>query len=74
MKKIDRIPYIQPLVNCGVCGTIYPDFFKVPDEEWYRYVIPPLQEEVLCIDCYQQMKKLFPNGWKAMGSILRKRD
>ena len=66
--KRNRIPYIQPLVNCGVCGIIFPEFFEVSDEEWNKYVTPPLQPEVLCKPCYVEMKKLFPNGWKALTS------
>ena len=59
-----RIPYIQPLVNCGVCGVIFPDFFDVPDEEWDKYVIPPLQDKVVCKPCYDKFKILFPGGWE----------
>jgi len=62
--KHPRIPYIQRLVQCDVCGELSPYFFNVPDEEWDKYVIPPLQEEVLCIDCYCAMKELFPDGWR----------
>ena len=62
---IDRIPYIQPVVRCEVCNELYPDFFNVPDEEWDKYIIPILQHQVLCRDCYDAMKQLFPNGWRA---------
>lgn len=64
--RCKRIPYIQPLVNCAVCGIIFPEFFKVTDEEWLKHVIPPLQSEVLCEDCYNAMKELFPEGWAAL--------
>lgn len=62
--KIARIPYIQPLVQCAVCNELFPDFFKVSDEEWDKYIIPSLKHEVLCQDCYDVMKKLFPDGWR----------
>lgn len=61
---IHRIPYIQPLVHCAVCNELFPDFFNVPDEEWDKYVIPVLQHMVLCLDCYEAMKELFPEGWR----------
>lgn len=61
---IPRIPYIQPLVHCSVCNELFPDFFNVPDEEWDKYVIPTLQHQVLCKDCYEAMKELFPYGWR----------
>lgn len=66
MGRFKRIPYIQPLVNCAVCGELFPDFFKVTDEEWDKYVIPSLKHEVLCEDCYEAMKELFPEGWRAL--------
>jgi ribosomal protein L44E len=62
--KFPRIPYIQPLVQCAACNLLFPDMFQVPDEEWDKYVIPPLQHEFLCWDCYGTMKELFPNGWR----------
>ena len=61
---VDRIPYVQPLVQCAVCNELFPRFFQVPDKEWDKYVIPPLQREVLCRDCYDTMKELFPKGWR----------
>ena len=59
-----RIPYIQVLPLCRMCGKLYPDVFNIPDEEWEKVVIPELQGEMLCWKCYQRMKQLFPNGWR----------
>lgn len=56
-----RIPYLLIPNMCRLCGKQWPDFFKVSDKTWKKYVIPPLQKKVLCKDCYQEMKKLFPN-------------
>lgn len=64
--EYQRIPYIQPLVYCGACGTTFPEFFSVPDEEWDKFVIPPLQDEVICRPCYDEMKALFPEGWRSI--------
>lgn len=58
-----RIPYIQPRCFCPICGELYPPMFSVPDSEWKRYVIPPLQGEAICRSCYEQLRLLFPNGW-----------
>jgi len=49
---------------CGLCLMQSPEFFHVPDKEWQKYVIPPLQEGILCRKCYEKQKKLFPNGWR----------
>lgn len=59
-----RIPYIQLRNICVYCGEFEPDFFKVSDEDWKKYVIPTLHEEVLCLKCYKIMQRLFPNGWE----------
>ena len=61
-----RIPYVVIPTQCRRCGVLCPDFFNVPDEEWQKYVIPPLQRKVLCRVCYDYFKRLFPNGWKAV--------
>ena len=59
-----RIPYLLVPVICRLCGQQWPEFFKVPNEEWEKYVVPVLQDKVLCQECYDELKKLFPNGWK----------
>lgn len=59
-----RIPYILAPFHCGLCGEQWPELFTVPDEEWKKYVIPNLQREVLCRDCYEQLKQIFPKGWR----------
>ena len=64
LEKQGRIPYLQIPYFCELCGKRYPDMFNVPDEEWDKFVIPPLQHKVLCIGCYNRQKRLFPNGWR----------
>jgi hypothetical protein len=58
------IPYVAPVVMCALCGKLYPDLFMVPDEEWEKYIIPPLQGEVICLKCYHKQVKIFPKGWR----------
>ena len=62
--KKGRIPFVVVPVLCRLCGGQYPDFFMVSKEEWQKYVIPELRNEVLCRDCYKRMKEFFPNGWR----------
>ena len=59
-----RIPYVLIPNMCGLCGKLWPDMFMMADEEWEKYVIPPLQYEELCSKCFQRMKKMFPDGWE----------
>jgi len=59
-----RIPYILIPVKCGLCGQQWPEDFKVPDDDWKKYVIPQLQDETLCQECYQELKQIFPRGWQ----------
>jgi hypothetical protein len=59
-----RIPYLLNPVMCGLCGEQWPKFFQVADEEWKHFVVPALQDKVLCLECYEELKKLFPCGWK----------
>ncbi len=64
LKEKGRIPWLCIPSLCGSCGENWPGFFHVPNEEWEKYVIPALQEHILCIPCYERMKQLFPNGWR----------
>ncbi len=64
LKEKGLIPYVRIPVLCALCGDVFPDMFGVSDEEWQKYVIPPLQKEVLCRVCYDKQVKLFPNGWR----------
>lgn len=59
-----RLPQLDIPYMCALCGTLYPDLFGVPDEEWAKYVVPPLQKQVLCLDCYNRLKAVFPLGWR----------
>ncbi len=59
-----RIPYIQRITNCSVCGVLWPGFFSVPDSEWDKYVPPHLLSTVMCRSCYNGLKEMFPKGWR----------
>ena len=64
LEKRSRIPYLQIPYLCELCGELYPDMFNALNEEWDKFVIPPLRDKVLCVACYDEQKKLFPNGWR----------
>jgi len=66
LAKKGRIPYVQPVVLCARCGEKFPKMFRVPDAEWQHFVVPELQDQILCRPCYEDMKRLFPRGWRAV--------
>lgn len=53
-----RIPYIDYPILCAKCGIAWPEFFRVSDEEWQHYIEPQIRDKVICIDCYQFIKKV----------------
>jgi len=63
-KVINRIPYLLIPNMCRLCGEQWPEMFMINNKEWKKYVIPPLQNEMLCQECYNKLKEIFPNGWK----------
>jgi hypothetical protein len=50
------IPFIVYPNLCAKCGTLWPEMFSVPNEEWERYVEPEMRREMLCKACYRQIK------------------
>jgi len=64
VKAKGRIPWVQIPNLCRLCGEQWPEMFSVPSEEWKKYIIPALQDKMLCWLCYDRMKALFPNGWQ----------
>ena len=58
LKAKGRVPYIQYPVICGKCGKLWPEFFRVPDEEWKRYIQKNERHIVLCRPCYNYIKKV----------------
>jgi hypothetical protein len=56
LRKKGRIPFILYPLLCAKCGKLWPEFFRVPDEEWNRYIQPDKQRQVICRDCYEYVK------------------
>ena len=66
-----RVPYVHLPMTCVRCGTRDPGFFMADD--WVD-VVPPvkfpnltaeLRYRILCRACFEWLKHLMPNGWKA---------
>jgi len=53
-----RIPYISYPIVCARCGALWPEFFRVPDDEWIWYIQPDQRHSVICRDCYDTIKRL----------------
>jgi len=64
LEKKGRIPYLLAPNLCALCGEQWPEDFSVSDKEWEKYVIPSLQDKILCLECYKEVQKIFPKGWK----------
>lgn len=51
-----RVPFISYPNICRRCGELWPDMFKVANEEWEKYVQLSERHEMLCYGCYDQIK------------------
>jgi len=47
------------------CGALWPEMFRVPDEEWARYVQPDKRDEMLCRACYDAIKRMIDEAARA---------
>lgn len=53
-----RIPYIVLPNMCARCGKLWPEMFRVEDEEWLFYMPGHNEEKVLCRRCFNLIKRL----------------
>ncbi len=58
LKIENKVPYIRYPIICCYCGELWPEFFSVSDTEWKKYIQLDMRNEVLCIKCYDSIKKL----------------
>ena len=59
-----RIPWVAIYPRCAICGNLWDEIWMTTDEEWQKYAIPELQKECLCKPCFENLKKIFPDGWR----------
>lgn len=59
------IPFIRYPIFCIKCGALWPEFFRVPDEEWRRYIQLDKQSEVICRECYDYIKDAINNAYQS---------
>lgn len=56
------IPFIFYPQMCGLCGELWPDFFRVPDEEWAAYIPPDKHDLIICRLCYDRIRQTVDAG------------
>lgn len=52
------VPYIRFPNLCCYCGKLWPDMFRVPDEEWEKYIPLEHRGDMLCKECYDLIKEM----------------
>ena len=62
LEEKGRIPYISYPVICQRCGALWPEFFRVSDEEWAHYIEPAMRRFVICRPCYDFIKVVIDKG------------
>jgi hypothetical protein len=53
-----RVPWIEYPVICAKCAIRYPEFFRVSDEEWAKYIQIDKRQKVICRTCFDYIKRL----------------
>ena len=64
LREKGLVPYIEWPIVCARCGTLWPELFMAPDEEWEKYVQINERNKILCRKCYGQVKRLIDNAAK----------
>lgn len=57
-EKLGRVPYIVYPNMCARCGALWPEMFHVADSVWKRYVQKSERHQMLCLDCFHEIRKL----------------
>ena len=58
LNRKGRVPYIEYPNVCARCGALWPEFFRVPDPEWERYIQIDMRGEVICRSCFEEIRRL----------------
>lgn len=52
LREKGLIPYIVYPNLCAKCGKLWPEMFRVSDDEWRRYIQPDMRREMICLECW----------------------
>ena len=58
LNRKGRVPFIEYPNVCARCGVLWPEFFRVPDGEWERYIQIDMRNQVICRPCFDEIKRL----------------
>lgn len=58
LNRKGRVPYIVYPNVCARCGALWPEFFRVPDPEWERYIQIDMRDKVICRPCFDEIRRL----------------
>lgn len=61
VEKKGRVPYIRYPHICARCGELWPEMFRVTNEEWDKYIPIEKRSEMLCFNCFYTIKQLIDN-------------
>ena len=53
---VEPVPFIEYPNICAKCGALWPDMFKVADDEWRRYIQISERGQMICRECFDQIK------------------
>jgi hypothetical protein len=58
LNRKGRVPYIEYPNVCARCGALWPEFFRIPDPDWERYVQINMRDQVICRSCFDDIRRL----------------
>lgn len=62
LKKKGRSPFIYYPNVCSRCGAVSPEFFRVSDSVWKKYVQLSMRSTVICKACFGFIKTVTDKG------------
>jgi hypothetical protein len=51
------VPWIRYPNLCCRCGGLWPEMFRVTDEEWAKYIEPIQRHKMICEECWEWIKE-----------------
>lgn len=58
LEEKGRVPYIVWPIICNRCGKLWPEMFRVSDEEWKKYIQISERGCLVCRSCFDKIKHL----------------
>jgi hypothetical protein len=58
LEQKGRVPFIIYPNVCAKCGSLWPEFFQVSNDEWCRYIQPDMRDQIICRKCFDYIRAL----------------